>query len=75
MMVLFNVYTGYPDGFIQFEYNWHPDGFIQCTILQKTVLKINSREGATPADKKLLSTIRYIPLDGMLISQQSDIFR
>ena len=40
---------------------------------------------ATPADKKLLeylnrwfaniSTIRYIPLDGLLISQQSDIFR
>ena len=55
MMVLFNVYTGYHDGFIQSKYNGHPDGFIQSA---------NS------------STIRYnIPLGGLLISQQSDIFR
>ena len=54
MMVLFNVYTGYHDGFIQFEYNGHPDGFIQCTFFQKQVLKMNSREAATPADKKLI---------------------
>ncbi len=24
------VTLGYPDGFIQFEYNGYPDGFIQC---------------------------------------------
>ena len=43
LMVLFNVYTlGYPDG------------FIQCIYFQKQVLKMDSREAATPEPRKKL---------------------
>ena len=42
-MVLYNVYTlGYPDG------------FIQCIYFQKQVLKMDSREAATPEPRKKL---------------------
>ena len=48
------VTLGCPDGFIQFEYNGYPYGFIQCTFFQKQVLKMNSREAATPEPSKKL---------------------
>ena len=44
-------------------------------IFQNTCSENEFPLAATPADKKLISTIRYIPLGYLLISQQSDRFR
>ena len=74
------IYDGYPDGFSQCEYSRIPLWFYKILLSDAHNILLSDVHNILLSDVPIcwfanISTIRCIPLGGMLISQQSDIFR